>query len=71
MLYYFQVYKLSDSAVCVCVCIYIYIYILFQILFFYRLLRNVKYSSLCCAVGPCWLSILYRVCGMYVFVLNS
>ena len=32
--------------------------ILFQILFPFRLLRNVESSSLCYTVGPCWLSIL-------------
>ena len=30
----------------VCVCLYIYIYILFQILFHYRLLQDIEYSSL-------------------------
>ena len=39
---------------------YIYIYI-FQILFPYRLLQNIKYSSMCYTVGPCWLPILYVV----------
>ena len=39
---------------------YIYIYF-FQILFPYRLLQNIEYSSLCYTVGPCWLSILYIV----------
>ena len=37
-----------------------YIYF-FQILFPYRLLQNIEYSSLCYTVGPCWLSILYIV----------
>ena len=32
-------------------CIYMNIYI-FQILFSYRLLQNIEYSSLCCTVGP-------------------
>jgi len=32
-------------------CIYIYI----QIIFPYRLLKNIKYSSLCYTVCPCWL----------------
>ena len=36
-------------------------YILFQIIFQYRLLQNMKYSSLCYTVGPCWLTILYIV----------
>ena len=36
-----------------------YIYILFHILFHYGLLQDIGYSSLCCAVGPCCLSILY------------
>ena len=26
-----------------------------------RLLQDIEYSSLCCTVGPCWLSILYIV----------
>ena len=34
-------------------------YILFKILFHYRLLQDIEYSSLCYTVGPCWLSILY------------
>ena len=52
----------------VCVCIYIYIYmymyiyiciciythILFQILFPYKLLQNIEYSSLCYTVVSCW-----------------
>ena len=38
--------------------IYSLIYILFQILFPYRLLQNIEYSSLCYTVGPGWLYIL-------------
>ena len=37
---------------------YIYIYF-FQILFPYRLLQNIEYSSVCYTIGPCWLSILF------------
>ena len=44
------------------VCIYIYMhihaYILFQILFHFRLLQDIEYSSLCYVVGPC-LSVLF------------
>ena len=40
-----------------------YIYF-FQILFPYRLLQNVEYSSLFSTVGPCWLSVLYIVTCM-------
>ena len=36
----------------------------FQILFPYRLLQNVEYSSLFYTVGPCWLSVLYIVTSM-------
>ena len=36
----------------------LYIYIFFQILFHYRLLQDIEYSSLCYTVGLCWLSIL-------------
>ena len=53
---------------CVCVYIYIYesyIYILFQILFHYRLLQDVEYSSLYYRVGPYCLSILYIVACIY------
>ena len=38
--------------------IYIQLPILFQILFPLRLLHNIEQSSLCYAVGPCWLYIL-------------
>ena len=38
------------------VCIYVYVYILFQSLFHYILLQDIKYSSLCYTVGPCCLS---------------
>ena len=38
-----------------------YIFIIFQILFPYRLLQNIEYSSLCYTVGPCWLFTLYIV----------
>ena len=38
-----------------------YIYILFQILFHYRLLEVIEYSSLSYAVGPSCLSVLYIV----------
>ena len=48
----------SDSA------IYIQIFVLFQVLFPYTLLQNSEQSSLCYAVGPYWLSILYIVSCM-------
>ena len=38
--------------------IHIHVSILFQIIFPFRLLHNIKQSSLYYAVGPCWLSIL-------------
>ena len=71
----FQVYSTVTQlcvcvCVCVCVCMYIYVvyipiyiqlYIPFQILFPYRLLEIIDYISLCCTVGPHWLSILYMV----------
>ena len=41
--------------------IYVYMSILFQVLFPYRLLQNIEYSSLGYTVGPCWLSIKYIV----------
>ena len=50
MLCYFQVYRNVIR--------YTYPCILFQILFPFRLLQSIKQSSLCCTVGPCWLSIL-------------
>ena len=37
----------------------IYILILFQILFHYRLLQDIEYSSLCYTVGPCCLFYIY------------
>ena len=43
------------------ICVCVYIYILFQILFHYSLLQDIEYSSLCYAVEPSCLSILYLV----------
>ena len=40
------------------------IYIIFQILFYYRLLQDIEYNSLCYMVGPCCLPILYIVVGV-------
>ena len=45
----------SESVIHIC------LYILFQILFHYRLLQDIDYSSLCYTVGPCCLPILYIV----------
>ena len=39
-------------------CVRIYLYILFQTLFHYTLLLDVKYNPLCYIVGPCRLSVL-------------
>ena len=44
--------------------IYVYKYVLFQILFHFRLLQDNEYSSLCYAVGPCCLRVLYIVVGI-------
>ena len=38
-----------------------YLYMLFQILFHYRLLQDMEYSSLCYILGPCYIPILYIV----------
>ena len=38
----------------------IHVYILFPILFPFRLLQNTEQSSLCCKVGPRWLSVLNK-----------
>ena len=47
---------------CVCVCT------LFQIIFHNRLFQGIEYSSLCYTVGPCCLSILYKISPSLVFV---
>ena len=41
--------------------IYIYIYFFFHILFSYRVLQDIEYTTLYYIVGPCWLSVLYIV----------
>ena len=38
--------------------IHTHVSILFQILFLFKLLHNIEQSSLYCAVGPCWVSIV-------------
>ena len=45
------------SGVSMVIQLYTHISIPFQILFYYRLLQSIGYSSLCCTVGPCCLSI--------------
>ena len=50
---------------------YTYIYVLFNILFHSGLSQDIKYTSLCYTVGPCWLSILcIVVCICRCDVLN-
>ena len=44
--------KQSDSV------IHILVSILFQIILPFKLLQSIEQSSLCCTVGPCWLSVL-------------
>ena len=62
----FQVYsKVIQLCICIYTHTYIYILFLFQILFHYRLLQDIEYSSLCYTVGPCCLSILYVVVCIY------
>ena len=41
---------------------YRYMYILFQIIFHYWLLQDTEYSSFCCIVDPCCLSIYISYC---------
>ena len=45
-----------------------HIYILFQILFHYKLLQDIEYSSLCYTVGSCCLSILFYF--IYLFFIK-
>ena len=54
--------------------IHIHVSILFQILFPFRLLRNIEQSSLCYTVSPCWLSILFyflKFLFIYLFSLKN
>ena len=57
--------------------IQLYIYIPLHILFHFVLSQGIEYSSLCNAVGPCWLCILYLIVCIYSsqtlnpFVLHS
>ena len=40
-------------------------YIYFYILFLYRLLQDIEYTSLCYMVGPCWLPIFKNYLFIY------
>ena len=51
---YFRCTAKRFSYTCICICF-------FQILFPYRLLQNIEYSSLWYTVGPCCLSILHII----------
>ena len=42
--------------------IYTHTYILFQIIFPYRLLQDIEYSSLCYFIVPCCLCIVVCIC---------
>ena len=50
---------------------YTYLYILFHILFHCDLSQAIEYSFLCYTVGPCYLSILYIVFQIGVFVFSG
>ena len=45
--------------------------VLFQILFPFRLLQNIRQNSLCYTVGPCWLSILSIVVCVCMSIPDS
>ena len=50
---------------------HVYIYNLFQVIFPYRLLQNIEYSSLCYTVGPCWLPVLCVCVYNWITVLYT
>ena len=47
----------------------LYVYILFQILFHYRLLQDIDYSSPCRTVDPFLISFIYNTA--YLLILDS
>jgi len=47
-----------------------YMYFLFQILYYFQLLKYIEYSSLCYTVNPCVLSILYVVVCIWIWKIN-
>ena len=54
--------------------IYIHTHMYFQILFHYGLSQDTEYSSLCFTVGPCCLSLIYKVlciCQMSFSISSS
>ena len=57
----YKVWQLQIYSKVIQFCIHIHVYILFQILFHYRLLQDIKYSSLCFIVGPCCLGVVHTV----------
>ena len=64
MIYNDRVLGVQQSDACIYMCVYIYIHThtLFQTLFHYRLLQDIKYSSLYYTVNTC-LSVLHvEVC---------
>ena len=57
-------FQVNSKVIQLYVCVYIYI--LSQSLFHYQLLPYFECSSLCCTVGPCCVSVLYRIWCVYV-----
>ena len=60
MLWWFQVYRKSDSVINIHVSI-------FQIIFPFTLLHNIKQSSLCCIVSLWWLSSVQSLSHIQLF----
>ena len=60
MLWWFQVYRKSDSVINIHVSI-------FQIIFPFMLLHNIKQSSLCCIVSLWWLSSVQSLSHIQLF----
>ena len=42
-----------------------YIYVLFHIIFYYDLLQDIEFGSLCYTTRPCFLSILYIIAHIF------
>ena len=49
--------------------LYIYMCILFQVLFHYKLLKDIEYSSLCYTVGPCCLPVFFFLIFNLLFII--
>ena len=69
-MYYMYTYMYICIHVYICIYMFTHTHTLFYFLFHHGLPRDIEYSSLCCTVVPCCLSIVLILLSTWLFWLN-